>query len=225
MEKLNQVVIMILAIFAIMCPMIVKADQIQLRGDAYSKYVAVGSEFIFSIEVGKNNFSGVVTFDNNVLEVTNVTTEYSGNNEIYAGSKGTVNKNVNGNQLTIDYVAGDIEENILVTFKVKSYPSNGTITVKVKSNNNQWFGEPSSTMKVVAEKQCPACEKDEVSCPVCKECPSCEVTADENVNVDNNSNANTNNNDQNNNDTLLYVSLGACGILAVAVVILAFKKK
>lgn len=222
-KKISHIIVFVLSFFIVMCPMVVKADMLQLKSDAYSKYVSVGSEFIYAIKVGQNNFSGVVTFDNTALEVAKVETIYSGTDDMYGGNKGIVSKNVSGNKLNVEYTAGDYPEDILVTFKVKSYPNNGTTTVKVKSNSNLWFGEPENTMNVIAEKTCPVCEKDETSCPVCEETTKSETNNDV---IDNNQTSDVNKNTNSvNNNTLLYVSLGACGILAIAVVILAFKRK
>ena len=216
----KKTLVAIAMIFVIMCPMIVKADLLQLYGEAYSKYVSVGSEFIYAIEVGENNFNGIVTFDSAILEVKEV--KHEPNMREYhtvAPTDASVTYNVNGNQLNVNFTADGLQEFILVTFKVKAYPNNGVTTVKVKSNTSNWFGEPSSTMNVIKPSECPscpACEKDEVSCPVCEECEVSTDNEKEPVNTDSSSDS---------KDILLYSALGACGFLAVMVVILAFRRK
>lgn len=209
MKRLMQGVVVAVTIFAILCPMMVKADKLPLNGELYSKTAVVGSEIVFSIEVGDNDFEGNVSFDSSVLEVVNVTAEYSGSNDVVSGSSGTINKTINGNELNIDFKAGDFPVNLLVTFKVKAYPSNGQVTVKASSNGNSWFGEPEETIAIAKENECSTCEND---CPVCEEC---ETT--NSINSDNNASVADN--------TLLYVSFGISGVLALAVVILAITKK
>jgi len=223
MKKAFKLFIIFVVSLVIVNPTIVKADLLQLDCEAYSKYVSVGSEFIYAIKVEKNNFNGTVTFDNNVLEVIKVETAYSGGpNDTWSGSQGTITHTVNDNKVTINHTAGDYEQDILVKFKVKSYPSDGTTTVKVKANNNLWFGEPSDTMTVIKGQECPSCpkcEKDETNCPVCEEC---ETNDESSINVSKDEKTDST---DNGDKILLYTSLGACGVLAIAVVILAFRKK
>lgn len=195
-KAVNLIGVMFLALI-LLSPTMVKADAKFVKGDVYSKYVSVGSELISTIDVGTNNFSGVVTYDNNVLEFVKVETVRAGNNDIGGGEVSKITHSVNGNKININYTRGGNYENILITFKVKAYSGNGTTSIKVAANGGPWTGEISNNINIVKNEECSKCE-------VCEECQ---------------------NNENKNNNMLLYSSLGACGVLLAAVVILAIRKK
>ena len=219
-NKITCMLAMIITLLMLLSPIEASADQLFFDSTAYSKYVSVGSEFIYSVNVGKHyphKFNGVVTFDNSILEVVKVESVYVGDDDVTSGEQGTITYSVSGNQLIIDFNPAK-QENVLVTFKVKGYPSDGATTVKVKSIDNRWVGEPSDTMTVIKPSECPGCptcEKDETECPVCEKCEAVKEEKNENKNNDT---------DNNKDNILLYSALGACGVLSIAVLVLAFRK-
>lgn len=193
-----------LTLLVIVSPMLVKADQLSLKTNAYSTTITTGSEFTFSMEVKENDFQGVVNFDNDVLEFVDIEIEYAGEGA-FAGSLGTVNKEVTSGAININYTKGNNPATLLIAFKAKAVPANGKTTIKVVPSGQMWFGQPQSTITIVASAECPA--SDEKECTVCENNKTAaKATTD-------------------NNEMLLYGSLGACGVLAIAVIILAVKKK
>lgn len=194
-KGLSRVFFLALTLLIFVSPMFVKADQLILKTNAYSTTITTGSEFTFVMEVSKNNFSGVVNFDNNVLEFVDIKTEYAGEG-ISGGSLGTVNKEVSSNAININYTKGNDPANLLITFKTKLVPSDSKTTIKVVPDGQMWFGQPESTVTIVAEKECPVCE-------ICEEPNKTTIES---------------------NDMLLYVLSGTCGILALVVIVLAVKK-
>ena len=206
-KRVSKIFCLVLTLLVFASPMFVKADQLTLKTDAYSTTITAGSEFTFVMEVNQNNFQGVVNFDSNVLEFVDVKTEYAGASEVYGGSLGTVNKEVSNNAININYTKGDNPVALLITFKAKSVPANGKTTIKVIPSGQMWLGQPESTVTIVACEECQTSEETE--CPVCETCEETDKTES----------------NKDNNEMLLYVLLGACGVLALAVIILAIKKK
>ncbi len=204
-NKISKLFCLVLTLLVLASPMLVKADQISLKTSAYSTTIATGNELTFALEVKQNDFQGVVSFDSNVLDFVDIKIEYAGEGP-YGGSLGTVSKEVSTGSVNINYTKGNNPVTLLVIFKAKTVPSNGQTTIKAIPSGNMWFGQPESTVTIVAAKECPVCE-------TCKECDN---TTSNSKDVNSNSN---------NNDMLLYGSLGACGVLAVAVIVLAIRKK
>jgi len=216
LKKLFKLFTIFVVSLVIVNPTIAKADQLQLHSEAYSKYVSVGSEFIFVVNVGQNYFDGIVTFDNSVLEVKNVKSEPTSEYDVIGPNVGKVSHEVNGSQLKLNFVPDGYKENIYITFKVKEYPSDGTTTVKVKSNDDRWFGEPYGTMNIIKQSDCPSCpvcQPSEKECPECESCEKQETACIDEIK------------DESKKDNiLLYSALGACGVLSIAVLVLAFRK-
>ena len=207
-KRVGKVFGLVLTLLVFASPMFVKADQLTLKTNAYSTTITTGSEFTFVMEVNQNNFQGVVNFDGNILEFVDVKTEYAGESGVYGGSLGTVNKEVSNNTININYTKGDNPVTLLITFKAKSVPANGKTTIKVVPSGYTWFGQPESTVTIVAAKECQT--SDGTECPVCETCTESDETAS---------------NSKDSNDILLYGSLGVYGVLAIAVIVLAVKKK
>lgn len=106
MRKKIQALCLVLTLLVIVSPVFVKADQLSLKTNAYSTTITKGSEFTFSMEVKENNFQGVVNFDNDVLEFVDIKIEYAGE-DVFAGSLGTVNKEVTSGAININYTKGN----------------------------------------------------------------------------------------------------------------------
>lgn len=212
-NKISKLFCLVLTLLFLASPMLVKADQISLKTSAYSTTVTTGNELIFALEVKQNDFQGVVSFDSDVLDFVDIKIEYAGEGP-YGGSLGTVSKEVSTGSVNINYTKGNNPVTLLVIFKAKAVPSKGQTTIKAIPSGNMWFGQPESTVTIVAAKECQTADGKE--CPVCETCKECDNTANNNKDV---------NSSSNNNDMLLYGSLGACGVLAVAVIVLAIRKK
>lgn len=204
-NKISKLFCLVLTLLFLASPMLVKADQISLKTSAYSTTIATGNELTFALEVKQNDFQGVVSFDSYVLDFVDIKIEYAGEGP-YGGSLGTVSKEVSTGSVNINYTKGNNPVTLLVIFKAKAVPSKGQTTIKAIPSGNMWFGQPESTVTIVAAKECPVCE-------TCKECDNTT------------SNSKDSNSSNTNNDMLLYGSLGACGALAIAVVVLAIRKK
>lgn len=185
-------VIVIMVMLALPITTYAYADEI------YSKYVAVGSEFVL-LAPTSDNLEYTVTFDQSVLEFVKIESVYSGR-DIYGGKSGKVTHKLKDNSITYNYTRGDYPENVVITFKVKSYPNNGVASVEI---NGLGFDNAKRSINVVKLQECP-------SCPVCEECNVEDKIINEKG-------------DENN--ILLYAALGACGILLITVVILAVRKK
>lgn len=231
MKRIGKLFAILVAAFAIVNPMFVNADINKIKHNAYSKYVSVGSEFIYELDFGNaKEVHEILKFDDNVLEVVKVETVYAGTDDVWGGNPGNLTKTINGNQISIDYSAGDFLENVLVTFKVKKYPVDGvtsiipyecyTASTNIGNCSHWMIATIVNVIKPTECSTCPTCEKDEVSCPVCEECEKCEVAVDANKDT-----TSKESKEMDSNDILLYGALGACGFLTVAVVVLAFRKK
>lgn len=206
-KKLSKLFCLVLTLLVLASPVLVKADQISLKTSAYSTTVTTGNELTFALDVKQNDFQGTISFDNNALEFVDIKIEYAGDGP-YAGSLGTVTKTVSNGTVSVNYSKGNNPVTLLAVFKAKAVPNGGKTTIKAIPSGNMWLGQPESTITIVAEKECATVDGKE--CPVCETCKECDKTASES---------------KDNNEILLYGSLGACGVLAIAVIILAVKKK
>lgn len=222
-KKIMRILIVLVAIFTVINPAIVNADVGQLAIKTVSTQTAVGSEVALLIETTNNyGYNLDFSFDSNVLEFVDANASLNAFVGMTAGdATGTISKNVSGGKLSLSYTYGDFSsvDYVVVKFKVKSAANGETnITVANVGNTYQGTGNKTITFKIASEKECPTCpvcKNDEVECPVCEECEKCEsINANEKE---------TSNND--NKDILLYSALGACGFLAVVVLVLAIRKK
>jgi len=205
--------------------MIVIADIGRLSIQSPYTTTAVGSEVVLFIETTDNyGYSLDFSFDQNVFEF--VDAEASLNpfvGSVGVDAMGTISKKLSNGKLSLSYTYGDFSSinYVVVKFKVKSSANGETsITVANVGNTYQGTGNQTITFNIAAEKECPVCEKNEVSCPICEECEKCEAITNANKET-----TSKESNETDSKDILLYSALGACGFLAIVVVILAFKKK
>lgn len=221
---MKKYILFLLLTVSILMPTVVKADRQVLTGNAYSESAAVGSNVVFSIKRGVNsNLNGVFTYDSNVLEFVDVRKTYVGSDNVYADNS-SLSKTTEAGKITISYTAGVTAEiAIEAVFKVKAYPTSGSTVLTFNPiDNATGANKVEKTISVVADKQCPTCEKDEVQCPVCETSDNKNETNNDTTDVP--SKENTSNEKSDNKDMLLYGALGGCGVLAVAVILLIAKK-
>ncbi len=219
---------MAVLVVMLLCPFGVRADLGMLSADVYAESAAIDSNIIMIIGKSQEGpVSGTLNFDSNVLTLEDAAVvPASPFNDLYQGV--ALNKTVNNGTATITAENSGADYVIQLTFKIKKAPSNGSTTLKFTPANNTWGGANgavSATIKIGKEKECPTCptcSKDEVTCPVCETCQECE-SCDNNAS-DSNVNQKEEKETSNNNNMALYVSLGACAVLAVSVIVLAVKK-
>ncbi len=211
-----------------LCPFAVRADLYSVTGKLYAESVGADSNIIMEIASNGNysleGLDGILDFDNTTLQLVNV--ELALKEGI--GTAGKVEKTDNGSQIKLSVLSAESNHYLKLTFKVKKVPSNGIAAVTFTPKTNGWGGDLRFSIKIAKEKECPTCptcptcSKDEVTCPVCETCQECE-SCDNNAS-DSNVNQKEEKETSNNNNMALYVSLGACAVLAVSVIVLAVKK-
>ena len=218
--------IILVAIFTFINPSIVNADIGQLAIQTVSTQTAVGSEVVLLIKTtDRHGYNLNFSFDSNVLEFVDaeaIIKPFVGS--VAGDARGIISKNASIGKLSLSYIYGDFSsiDYVVVKFKVKAFANGETnITVTNVGNTYQGTGNKTITFKITPEKECPACptcKNDEVECQPCEECEKCEsISTDKKETI-------TNDN-KGNKDILLYGALGACGFLAIVVVILSFRKK
>lgn len=232
-KRIGKIFAVLVALFVIMNPYTVSADVAGSAIKTISGYnTGVGGEVVLIANGTYDaNWDLEFSYDENIFEYVEAYeslekffSEVPRNEKYKFGSITVDNSN---DKLYINYVNTKTVYDtnfIVVKFKVKAAPATGTADIVVNSSFNGFSNETKNfSFKVTEEKQCPtcpACEKDEVSCPVCEECEKCEVAVDTNKETTSSESKGTDS-----KDILLYSALGACGFLAVVVVILAFRKK
>ena len=218
MKNLKYLILVIA--LAIMLPVVVKADKAPVAFDGYSYETAVGAEIDFII-AGYADFDGKITYNKNELTLVKEgvydPTFVEGAVEPLGEIKYT-NK-VDG-EATFKFIKSDDAsvssvKKLRFTFKVKSASSNEIKIVYTPNDPAVLFGSPSytRTYTVLGDKtKCVestetttnSTETNTETTETASNPPVVSATAD---------------------NTLLYVSWGISGLLLVAVIVLALKKR
>ena len=196
-RKLKCLVILILLV-SIVLPITVKADDIPVNVGGYSKQATVGSELVFRIR-GVNKFDGTIEYNKDELEYVTISEEVASFIE-GVSPQGTFNVTTNTPgvlKFTHKEASTDII-NVLVTFKVKSAPASGKTTITYTPNDTGIIYGQKNISKEFDIIKATEEKKVETKCP---------DTTDSNT------------------ETALYAFCGLSGILMLAVLILAIKKK
>ena len=199
-KKLKCLVILVLLV-SIVLPITVKADDIPVNIGGYSKQATVGSELVFRIR-GVSKFDGTIEYNKDELEYVTISEEVASFIE-GVSPQGTFNVTTNTPgvlKFTHKEASTDII-NVLVTFKVKSAPASGKTTITYTPNDTGIiYGKKniSKEFDILKTTEITENKKIETKCP---------DTTDSNT------------------ETALYAFCGLSGILMLAVLILAIKKK
>lgn len=209
--------ILVFALIALL-PITVKADRIPVGINGYAKEGAVGSEITFTL-TGVRDFDGTITYNKDELDFVTVEV-YDPSASDISGPTGTVKfSSKNPGKLVFNFIP-DAEKGtdsyvaVQFTFKVKA-ATNGKVDVVYTPNNaDVLFGTKSATQSYTILGQTTNCESTETTTnstetntettETASNPPVVSATAD---------------------NTLLYVSWGVSGLLLVAVIVLALKKR
>ncbi len=237
----KNILYVLLLLSVLLLPLTVSADDIPLKTKFYSNKGNVGGNVVFDLFVCDSRIcDGTINYDSSVLEFVSIEHDIPDNMDDVMGEAYTsfewvkVISNKNGS-LKFDFNAlKDQYENyensnnhVIVTFKVKSNPSNGVTSIEFKPDIQTFYGP------YIKEIQIASNGDENVTCN-CPNCPSDnnESNTNEDKECDCINKDNVTNNDEEkecNQDNLWFIigiiSLIINVLLLVLIIVLIIKKK
>ncbi len=206
----------------ILAPIGVKADIHPVGVNGYSKHATIGSEIVFTLN-GTQKFDGTITYNSNELELISHVVGANTDDDIAypVGKISDVSKEAG--KLVFKYVeaadgSNDSSKIIIFTFKVKAVSNSGKVTVTYTPNDSSvLYGTKSASQDYpVISNNCNS-ESTSTTVPETTEVPKDNSTTDtvttETVKCEEPS------------KVTLYAPWALSGVLLVALIVVASKKK